>query len=79
MLLCDLTTCHSIERAWFQRLKVKRHTLLPCLAFKFNLRRYNKAIDLVDEAAAKVGWCRLIDSKPVLKVSMASALEAILS
>ena len=42
MLLCDLTTCYSNERAWFQRLKVKYDEALSNSAFNFNLRRYNE-------------------------------------
>jgi hypothetical protein len=42
MMLCDLTTCYSIEIAWFQRLKLKYDKPLSNLAFDFNLRRYSK-------------------------------------
>jgi hypothetical protein len=41
VLLCYLTTCYSIESAWFQRLKASCHEVLSNFAFKFNLRRYN--------------------------------------
>ena len=41
MILCDLTTCYSIEHAWFQRLKVKCDEPLSEFAFKIKLRRYN--------------------------------------
>jgi len=43
VILCDLTTCYSIESACFQRLKLKYDKLLSNLAFNFNLRCYIKA------------------------------------
>jgi len=43
VMLCDLTTCYSCRRAWFQRLQLKHDKPLSNLAFNFNLRRYNLA------------------------------------
>jgi len=40
--LCDFTTCYSMDRAWFKRLKLKHHNLVSKFAFNFNLRRYSK-------------------------------------
>ena len=50
MILCDLTTCYSIGRAWFQLVKLKRDKLLSSFAFKTNSRRYNKAALINDVA-----------------------------
>ena len=36
----DITTCYSVESAWFQRLKLKYGKTLSNLAFNPNLRRY---------------------------------------
>ena len=44
MILCDLTTCYSIESACFQRLKLKCDELLSNFAFNFNMRRYMAAM-----------------------------------
>ena len=41
VMLCYLTTCYSVESAWFQLLKVKCDELLSSFAFNFKLRRYN--------------------------------------
>jgi len=48
VIQCDLTTCYSVERVWFQRLTVKYDQLLSNFAFSFNLRHYTK-----EEAAAQ--------------------------
>jgi hypothetical protein len=40
VMLCDLTTCYSIESAWFQRLKLNFGELLSNLAVSFKMRRY---------------------------------------
>ena len=39
-MLCDLTTCYSIESAWFQRLILKCDELLSNFSLKIKLRRY---------------------------------------
>ena len=67
---------------WFQRLKLEYHTMLSTFALYFNLGCYT-LVDLSPElgftqfwaGSHKVGWCRLIVSKPVLKAPMLSALE----
>jgi len=56
-----------------KRLKLKCDVLLSTAAFKFNLRRYMKEVDVV--RAAMVGRCRLTVSKPMLKARLVSALE----
>ena len=40
-----------MERAWFQRLKLIYDRLLSSFAFNFNLRRYNKYVDVT-----ALGW-----------------------
>ena len=42
MILCDPTTCYSIESAWFQCLKLKYDKPLSNLAFNVHMRRYSK-------------------------------------
>ena len=64
MLLCDLITCYSIERAWIQRLKHKYDEPLSHLAFDFNLRRYTRAentqvYSIENSELCLVGRCRL--------------------
>ena len=72
-----------------KRLKLKCDTLLSSFALKFNLRRYMSAdyetVDTLDEVhnhnlrnVLKVGWCRLLLSKTVLRAHMVSALETII-
>ena len=39
VMLCDLTTCYSVECSWFQ---YERDKLVSNIAFSFNLRRYSK-------------------------------------
>ena len=51
--------------------------VVSSFAFNFNLRRYNLANNSTRRGEKeKVGRRRLMVSKPVLKASMASALEA---
>jgi len=45
VMLCDLTTCYSIESARFQRLKLTSDILLSNHGLMFSLRRYTKATD----------------------------------
>jgi hypothetical protein len=45
VILCDLTTCHFIESACFQRLMLKCDEPLSNFAFNFNLRRYDKVFE----------------------------------
>ena len=43
VIRCDLTTCSSIERTWFQHLNLSYDKLFSKFAFTFNLRRYIRA------------------------------------
>jgi len=75
LLLCELISCYALERAWFQRLKVKCDEPLSSFAFKINLCRYTKAgkhrrIDIVlvphsQLYFAMVRRCRLTLSIPL--------------
>ena len=68
-------------------LTLNYNLLLSNVAFKFNLRRFNKAaeaqlrtitriVNRVAIAALTVGQCRLTVLKPALKAPMVSALDA---
>jgi hypothetical protein len=63
-----------------KRLKLKADEPPAILAFKINLRRYNKGKKQAKAAKeswfAKVWRCRLAASHPVLIARMVSALEA---
>jgi len=81
VMLGDLTTCHSIESAWSQRLELKYDKLLSHFAFSFNLRRYTQA---PPQRAAlllppAVRRCRSTLSNPVLKAPTVAALETRIS
>ena len=60
VMLGDLTTCYSIESAWFQRLKLKYIKPLSEHAFNFKLRRYKQADGAKDAATinheSKIDW-----------------------
>ena len=67
------------------RLKLHYDELLSSLAFKLNLRRYNKVVycarakTLITGELSNVntvGRCRLTLSKPVLNAPLVSVLEA---
>jgi len=47
VMRCDLTTCYSIESAWFQRLKLKYDKLLLFFALNFNVRRFRLGVERV--------------------------------
>jgi len=51
-MLCDLTTCYSMESAWLQRLSLKYDQLLSHLACNINLRHYTEVF--ATNAANKV-------------------------
>jgi hypothetical protein len=83
VILCDLTTCYSIESAWVQRLKLRYDELVSNFAFNFNLRRYSMigrpSLENAEvHAVIEVERCRVAVSKPVLKAPMASALETVI-
>ena len=61
VLLCDLTTCCSMEIARFQRLKLKHDEPLSTFAFNFNVRRYK--VDSRD-----CSWLMGDDSHPYASV-----------
>jgi hypothetical protein len=42
-MLCDFTSCSSIESGWFQRLTLYRDELPLNFIFNLNLRRYTMA------------------------------------
>jgi len=49
--LSNLSTCHSMEGAWSQRLKAKCDEALSSVAFNFSLRRYTMvSVMKVDKA-----------------------------
>jgi hypothetical protein len=67
-----------------ERLKLQHVELLTNFAFKFNLRRYNQVCALLLKSRGGLvsadegntaGRCKLTVSKPVLKATVASALE----
>jgi len=50
VILCDVTTCYSMESAWFQRLKEQYDKMVSNFAFIFNLRRYTMdSLDMFDK------------------------------
>jgi hypothetical protein len=42
MVLCAITTCYSVESAWYRRWKLNLDNLVSNTTFNFSLRRYDK-------------------------------------
>jgi hypothetical protein len=62
VIRCDNDTCYSIESAYFQRFKLKRDAPLSNLAFRVNLRRYNK-VPATDMDALKSSLMGLFEKR----------------
>jgi len=64
VILCDLTTCYSIDGAWFQRWNLKCDELLSDFAFDFHLRRCT--VVTIQEQDPIMSLCLSADSRFLL-------------
>jgi hypothetical protein len=71
-MLCDLTTCCSLESAWLQRLNLKFDLPVSNLAFNIRLRRH-LVVDKISRSFFNVMFMKDFKGMSVLRKAEAAA------